>query len=247
MSGVTVYAHRGASGACPENTMAAFRRALELGATAIETDVQMSRDGRLVLCHDERLERTTNGRGLLASHSWDELSALDAGSWFGPAFAGERLPLLADLLSFLAPTALRLNIEIKSGIVPYPGIEAAVVEEVRRHGMADRVLITSFNHYSVVETKRLAPEIKTGVLYVAGLVDPWLYARRIGADALHPLFHGIRPEIVNKAHAAGLEVNAWTVDEPEQIRTMIRAGVDGIISNHPDRVLAVLREMAAEE
>ncbi|MGE5529075.1 MAG: glycerophosphodiester phosphodiesterase [Patescibacteria group bacterium] len=235
-----VYAHRGASAICPENTMAAFRMALEMGAGGIETDVQMSRDGRLVLCHDEMLDRTTNGRGPLAARAWDELRALDAGAWFGEEFAGERLPLLEDLLELLAPSGARLNIEIKSGVVIYPGIEEAVVAEVRRHGMAERVILSSFNHYSLLACKRLAPEIATGVLYMEGLVDPWLYARRIEADALHPLHYGVRPELVAGAHAAGLLVNTWTVDDPGRIEVLSQAGVDGIITNTPDRALAAL-------
>lgn len=237
-----IYAHRGASAVRPENTMPAFEKALELGATGIETDVQMSRDGRLVLCHDERLERTTGGRGPLAALSWNELRALDAGSWFAPEYAGTRLPLLEELLDLLAPTNARLNIEIKSGIVLYPGIEAAVIEMIRGYGMAERVILSSFNHYSLVEAKRLAPEIKTGLLYMEGLVDPWLYARHVKADALHPLFYGVRPELIAGAHAAGLAVNPWTVDEAPRIKALIQAGADGIITNHPEIAVALLRE-----
>lgn len=235
---VLVYAHRGASGVRPENTLPAFLEAVALGADGIETDVQMSRDGRLVLCHDETLDRTTNGRGPLGTHTWDELSELDAGAWFAPEYAGTRLPLLEELLELLAPTTLLLNIELKSGVVLYPGIEGAVLDRVRRHELGERVLISSFNHYSLVEVKRLAPEIKTAILYMEGLVDPWLYARHVGADFLHPYFYGVRPEMVAGAHAADMKVNAWTVNEPLQIDAMLRAGVDGIITNHPDRVLA---------
>lgn len=234
-----IYAHRGASGVCPENTMAAFAKAIEMGAHGIETDVQMSKDGVLVLCHDERLERTTDGRGLLAEHTWEELRRLDAGSWFAPSFAGERLPRLEDLLALVAGTKLLLNLELKSGVVLYPGIEAKVVALIKDYGLRGRVLISSFNHFSLVEVKRLDPEIETGILYMEGLVDPWLYARHIGADALHPLFYGVRPEIVAGAHAAGLRVNAWTVDEPAQAKALIQAGVDGLITNHPDRLLGL--------
>lgn len=234
-----IYAHRGASGVCPENTMAAFTRAIQMGAHGIETDVQMSKDGVLVLCHDERLERTTDGRGLLAGHTWEELQRLDAGSWFDPSFAGERLPRLEDLFALAAGTKLLLNLELKSGVVLYPGIEAEVVALIKDYGLRERVIISSFNHFSLVAIKRLDPEIETGILYMEGLVDPWLYARHVGADALHPLFYGVRPEIVAGAHEAGLRVNAWTVDEPAQAKALIQAGVDGLITNHPDRLLSV--------
>lgn len=235
-----VYAHRGASGVCPENTMSAFRRAVELGATGIETDVQMSRDGALVICHDEKLDRTTSGKGLLASRTLDELKSLDAGSWFGSSFAGEKIPVLEELLALVAETGIRLNVEIKSGVVLYPGIEAALVESVRRYNLSGQVIFSSFNHYSLVECKKVAPEIPTGILYIEGLVDPWVYAKYVGVNALHPLFHGVRPELVAGAHQAGLLVNTWTVDEPKQIAGMLQCGVDGIITNYPDRVLEVL-------
>lgn len=235
-----VYAHRGASGVCPENTMAAFRKAVEMGATGIETDVQMTRDGVLVLLHDEQLDRTTSGKGLLAQRAWDEVRGLDAGSWFNDTFAGEPVPALAELLELVKESGIRLNIEIKSGVVLYPEIEAKTIEAVNRHGVSGQVIFSSFNHYSLMECKRLAPDIPTGILYMAGLVDPWLYARHVGADALHPLFYGVRPELVAGAHAAGLAVNPWTVDDPVIIAGLIQSGVDGIITNHPNRVLEVL-------
>lgn len=240
MSRPIVYAHRGASGVCPENTMSAFRRAVEMGATGIETDAQMSRDGVLVICHDEKVDRTTSGSGLLASKTLDELKSLDAGSWFGSSFAGERIPTLEELLGLVAEAGITLNIEIKSGVVLYPGIEAALVGLVRRYGLAGRVIFSSFNHYSLVECKRIAPDIPTGILYMEGLVDPWVYAKYVGVNALHPLFHGVRAELVAGAHEAGLLVNPWTVDDPKQIAGMLQCGVDGIISNYPNRVLEVL-------
>lgn len=240
MGRAVVYAHRGASGVCPENTMAAFRKAVELGAGGIETDVQMTSDGVLVLCHDEKVDRTTNGRGLLASMNWSEVQALDAGSWFAPQFAGERIPTLEQLLDLVVESGIMLNIEIKSGLVIYPGIEAKAIELVRRAGLGERVIFSSANHFSLVECKRHAPEIRTGILYIEGLVDPWLYAKHIGANALHPLYHGVRPELVTGAHAAGLAVNTWTVDDPKAISYMAQCGVDGIITNYPDRVLEVL-------
>lgn len=240
MGRATVYAHRGASGVRPENTMAAFRKAVEMGATGIETDVQMSRDGVLVLCHDEKLDRTTNGSGLLAQMTWAQLQALDAGSWFGPEYAGERIPTLEQLLQLVAEAGITLNIEIKSGVVLYPGIEAKAIELVRAHNLSEKVIFSSFNHYSLVDCKRLAPEIRTGILYMEALVDPWEYAKHIGANALHPLYYGVIPELVAGAHAAGVAVNPWTVDDPKTIAALLQSGVDGIITNHPDRVLEVL-------
>ncbi len=237
---VKVYAHRGASGACPENTMAAFRKAVELGVDGVETDVQLTRDGIPVLIHDEVLARTTGAAGMVADKTYAELQQLDAGAWFSPEFQGTRIPRLEELLEMATMSGIDLNIEIKSGVVLYPDIEKIVVQLIRQYAWCERTIISSFNHFSLVDCKKQAPEIRTGILYTAGLVDPWIYAQHVQADALHPLFYGVRPELVQGAHHAGIAVNPWTVDNPAHIAAMLKSGVDGIITNHPERVLEVL-------
>ncbi|WP_027092230.1 glycerophosphodiester phosphodiesterase [Cohnella thermotolerans] len=242
MSAVLNIAHRGASAYCPENTLAAFRRSIELGATAIETDVQMTLDGQLVLIHDEELLRTTGCSKLVAETTMQELRQLDAGSWFDPAFMDERVPALHELLELVKPTSLQLNLELKNGVVPYPGLEEAVIEEIRRFGMADRVIISSFNHYSLMQCKRLAPEIRTGILYMEGLYEPWEYARRIGADALHAYYYAVLPEWVAQAAERGVAYHPFTVNEPEVMRKLLDAGVAGIITDYPDVLAGLLAE-----
>lgn len=165
MNNIINFAHRGASAVCPENTMAAFRKGLELGATGIETDVQMTKDGGLVLIHDETLNRTTSGTGYVKDHTLAELLEVDAGSWFGPEFKDERLPLLEDLLDLLQGRDTILNIELKNGTFLYPGMEEKVIAAVRDFKMSDRVIFSSFNHYSLAYCQSLAPEIRTGILY----------------------------------------------------------------------------------
>lgn len=140
MNNIINFAHRGASAVCPENTMAAFRKGLELGATGIETDVQMTKDGGLVLIHDETLNRTTSGTGYVKDHTLAELLEVDAGSWFGPEFKDERLPLLEDLLDLLQGRDTILNIELKNGTFLYPGMEEKVIAAVRDFKMSDRVI-----------------------------------------------------------------------------------------------------------
>ena len=234
------FAHRGAAGYCPENTMAAFKHAIELGATGIETDVQMTADGQLVLIHDESLQRTAGSPKLVKDVSLAELKQLDAGSWYDPAFKDERVPVLDELLELVQSTNLVVNLELKNTLLPYPGLEEAVVEAVTRYGLANRIIISSFNHYALVKCKQLAPEIRTGILYSEGLFEPWDYAATVGADALHANYHAVTPEWVAKAGTHGLVYHPWTVNEPEQMRMLVDAGVSGIITDYPDRLANIL-------
>jgi glycerophosphoryl diester phosphodiesterase len=222
--------------------MAAFERCIELGATAIETDVQMTSDGSLVLIHDESLARTAGSPKLVKDVTLEELRRLDAGSWFDPAFRGERVPTLRELLELVKPYSLLLNLELKNGVVPYPGLEEAVVEEVRRFGMSDRVILSSFNHYSLVKCKRLAPEVRMGILYMEGLYEPWDYASRIGAEALHAYHYAVLPEWVAQAAERGIAYHPFTVNEPAEMRRLLAAGVSGIITDYPDRLAELLKD-----
>jgi len=234
------YAHRGASGVCPENTMAAFKKAIELGATGIETDVQLTKDGKLVLIHDESLKRTAGAEGWVKDGTLSELKRLDAGSWFNPAFKDETIPELDELLELAKPTGLILNLELKNGVVQYQGLEEKVIAAVRAYGMSERVIISSFNHYSLAVCRQLAPEIKTGVLYMEGLYRPWDYAKTVGAAALHPYHYAVTPEWVSEAREHGVIYNPFTVNDPEQMKRLIAAGVAGIITDYPDRLAALL-------
>ncbi|MBB3127403.1 glycerophosphoryl diester phosphodiesterase [Paenibacillus rhizosphaerae] len=239
MESIINFAHRGASAVCPENTMAAFARSLELGATGIETDVQLTRDGRLVLIHDETLSRTTNGSGWVKDYDLEELRKLGAGSWFHPDFAQERLPLLEELLELVKDTGTVVNIELKNTKVPYAGLEEKVIGMVRSYNLSERIVISSFNHYSLRLCKELAPEIRTGILYMEGLYEPWEYARSVEADALHAYHFAVLPEFVAGAKAAGKVYHPWTVNEEKEMQRLIDAGAAGIITDYPDKLAAL--------
>lgn len=246
MKAPLIIAHRGASKQAPENTVAAFQKALELGAGGIELDVHLSADGCLVVTHDETLERTSNGKGLVRDKTLEELKALDFGSWFSHEFRDERIPTLEEVLWLICGWDGLLNIEIKNGPVFYPGIEKAVADAVAKYNRTNRTIISSFNHYSLVEIRKYNPEIKTAPLYMAGLYEPWEYARRMGATAIHPLFYNIVPEIMTGCKQSNIMVNPFTVDNPDHIKAMIAAGVDGIITNVPDIALKIVDEMGAQ-
>ena len=234
------FAHRGASGHAPENTMAAFVKAVQLGANAIETDVQMTRDGQLVLIHDETLRRTAGVDGWVKDHTLAELKDLGFGAWYDESCRGERIPTLEELLELAREHDLYLNVELKNGVVQYPELESRTVELIRKYGLTDRVIISSFNHYSLVLMKQLAPEIRTAILYMEGLYEPWEYAKRVGASALHPIYLAVTKEWVARAKEAGIRYHPFTVNGEAEMAALLQAGVDGIITDYPDRLARLL-------
>lgn len=244
---VAVIGHRGAPREAPENTLASFRRAFELGADAIELDVRLSRDGVPIVMHYATLERTTNGKGPVSALTLAKLRRLDAGSWFDAKFKSERIPTLDEALAIVARQAqprrvgVRMLIEIKNEPEPCAGIEDAVVAIIRQHRLERRALVISFDHEAVLRVKHHAPTITTGVLYVARPVDAVALARAANANALLPLWAYTSKALVTAAHAAGLAIVAWTVDERPVMERPIAMGVDAITSNRPDLLLGVVR------
>lgn len=223
-----IWAHRGASADAPENTIEAFSLAADQGADGIELDVQLSADGELVVIHDETVDRTTAGSGAVADHSRSDLADLG-------------VPTLGEVFDAVAPTGMAVNVELKNGIKFYPGIERAVLRCIDDHRMRARVLVSSFNHYSLKTVQQLDAGIPLGLLFAEGLYLPWEYAAEFGAAAIHPALPFLQvPGVVEYAHAAGIAVNVWTVDEPDHLAACVAAGVDAIITNRPDRGLAAL-------
>ncbi len=227
-----VWAHRGASGYAPENTMPAFELALEQGADGIEVDVQLTRDDAVVCIHDETLERTTTGTGWVADHSLEQLREFDA-SMGVERFAGARIPTLDELFELVAGTDAVVNVELKNDSMPYKGLEERVLEIIDEHDMAERVVLSSFNHYSL---KKLATmtDIPRGALYSDSLYRPWRYVMKLDVQAVHPAHRTVSPKLVAKSHAAGLKVHTWTVNDPADISRMAGLGVDAVITNYPN-------------
>lgn len=238
-----IYAHRGASAYAPENTWAAFSKALDMQAGGIELDVHLSKDGHVVVCHDEQVDRVSNGSGLVKDMTLEELKSLDFGSWFDKEYKGEQILTLDELLEKIHDWDGMLNVELKSGVVLYEGLEEKVVDALRRFNRIENSIISSFNHYSLLTIKKLEPDLRAGVLYSAGLVDPWVYVKRIGVEAIHPLFYGLVPPIIQGCKENGVIMNAWTVDHPNYIKALTVNGVDGIITNVPDIALEVTSQL----
>lgn len=237
-----VWAHRGASGYYPENTMSAFQEAVKQKADGIELDVHLTKDGYLVVCHDETLNRTTNGKGFIKQYDLYELKQLDAGSWFDKKFKGEKIPLLEEAIDLVKKSNMELNIEIKAGSIFYPGIEEKVLKMIDKYGIRDKVIISSFDHYSLVKIKSMDKDIKTGILYSEALYRPTDYLKTTGANALHPNYITLTKDIVEEAHSLGVEINTYTVNKEEHIRMIKAMNVNSIITNYPDLAKKILSE-----
>jgi glycerophosphoryl diester phosphodiesterase len=238
---VWVVGHRGAMGHRPENTFASFEHALELGADWIELDVHLTWDGALAVIHDESVDRTTDGHGLVKDHSLAELKLLDAGAWFGSPYAGERIPTLDEALAWARGRGTLVDIEIKNAPIYYAGIEEAVVKALNSQQMAEQVIVISFDHAAVKRVRSLDPRVATGVLYAGRPVDAGVdLARQATADAVLPHWAYVTSEDVRVAHAAGLAVAPWATSDPQVLRHLIAAGVDGIGTNHPEILRALL-------
>ena len=238
--------HRGASAAAPQNTLAAFRQAIEFGADGVELDVHLSKDGAVVVIHDFTLDKTTDGTGRVSQKTLAQLKALDAGVKFSPQFAGERIPTLSQVFDALEGKLL-VNVELKAPLgSANTALVVPVLDVVRKHGMEKRVLFSSFNVHVLGGMKKLAPHIPAGVLYAP---DSPVYARHAWLDpfepheARNPHFSMVTRPIVRWCHARGLQVNVWTVDAPDEMQRLIVADVDAIITNKPDVLRGVLKQV----
>ncbi len=233
-----IIAHRGASGYAPENTLAAFAKALELGADMVEMDIHLSKDGEIMVIHDDTLERTTNGRGHVCDYTVADLKELDASHHFS-AYRGERLPTLPEVIELVNRRA-GLVIEIKNGPVFYPGIEAKLVRLLEQYDLVTQTIVIAFYHPSLQIVKQLNPAIQTGILYAAGLLEPWTIAAAVGAQALHPCYEYTTPEMIVEAQRRGYRVHPWTIDQPADLERWAASGVDAITTDFPDRLARIL-------
>lgn len=241
--------HRGAAGLAPENTMASFRAAHALGADLVECDVHISKDGRCVVMHDEALERTTNKEGLIRDLSSAAIRRADAGSWASKKFRGEKVPLLSDLLSWAEGAFSRQGlpmgvvIEIKNEPVRYFEIEKKVIREVLERGMEERVVLISFDHGAVKRAKAFCKKIATGMLYNRPMEDPLRRARELKADAIFPRRNFITKSLVTRAHAQGLAVATWTVNERPEMKRILASGADAVTTNFPNILNSMLERI----
>lgn len=235
MTDLFIWAHRGASSEAPENTLAAFALAEAQGADGIELDLQLSRDGVPMVLHDETLDRTSNGRGRLSRFSCRELQQLDCGSWFGPGFAGERLPRLGEVLDW-AGDRLRLNLEIKDAAV------ARALLELLQNYPQSRVLISSFDHRLLADLRQADAGLALGFLCDSRLWRRSLQrALKAKAASFHPRVDLVSRAMLQHCRQANLPVFPWTVDAPASARRLRRLGIAGLFTNRPGALRSELR------
>lgn len=232
---VKIWAHRGASSHAPENTMPAFELAYRLGADGIELDVQLTRDGIPVVIHDETVDRVSDGTGWVKDYTLDEIRKLNVNKEF-PAYGRATVPTLEEVYDFIRDTDMTVNLELKNGAVFYEGLEEKVLTLAEKKGIADRVIYSSFNHYSMRKIKELVPEAKIAFLYSNGILDMPEYARKHGAYALHPSMKNIEyPDMLKECREKGIRVHVWTVNRQEDMERMRKLGVDAVITNYVER------------
>lgn len=238
MNGPAVIAHRGASAHAPENTAAAFRLAARIGASFVETDLRCTRDGRFVLLHDMRVNRTTDGRGHVAQIEFDTLRRLDAGSWFGQEFTGERILTLEEGLALAENLALGVYLEIK---IPLDApLQEALARQLRRFPL-DRLVLLSFHPETLRAIQAAEPRLKTALL-VRRARPAIEAASQAKASLLAPHRRQISARLVARAHQSGFDVVTWTVNSEREMHKMIAMGVDGIMTNWPERLIEALRQ-----
>lgn len=236
------FAHRGFSGQYPENTMIAFEKALEAGCEGIEMDVHLTKDNELVIIHDEKTDRTSNITGYVKDMTYEELSKADFSYIYRDKVGSCRIPTLKEYFDLVKDKDIITNIELKTGIFEYIGIENAVYNMIKEYKLEDRILISSFNHNSVMRMKNIAPELKYGFLSETWILNTGEYLNTYNIEAYHPDFHMLTDTEVHDLREHNIKINTWTVNEPDDIQHMIDIRAEGIISNYPDRVKTLLEK-----
>ena len=228
-----IIAHRGSSAQAPENTLPAFQLAMRQNADGIELDVHLTSDGIPVVIHDERIDRTGNGQGRIADQTLETLKTYDFGIWKDSEFHGTRIPTLAEVLTLLDGWRGSLNIELKTDVIQYPGIEEAVLKLVVDAGRLDWTHISSFHHESLAECRRLNKDIELAALYDHHAVPDLPNLRRMGVTAIHPDVRDATSWHVRRWHREGFRVRPYTVDPKLALLWQALCGVDAIITNRP--------------
>lgn len=232
--------HRGFSGKYPENTMLAYRKAVAAGANGVELDVQLTKDGEVVVIHDERVDRTTDGQGFVRDFTLADLRKLDASYLYKQAGVRNPVPTFEEYCEWAAAAGCITNVELKNGVYPYPALEEKTLALLRKYHLEQKVIISSFNHFSVLRMKELAPDLEYGLLEESWVFHPGAYAAALGVQCYHPFWGSLTDDTVADLKAHHLKINTFTVNDEAAIRSLLAKGVDCVIGNFPDLTAAVL-------
>ena len=239
------WAHRGASAYAPENTLEAFLLAAEQGADGVELDVQLTKDGEMVVVHDEEIDRVSDGSGFVKDYTLAELKTLNFNKTH-PEYQDVKIPTLREVYEALKPTGMTINVELKTGIFWYKDLEKKVLELTKEMEMEDRVIYSSFNHYSIQQMKKIVPEAETAYLYSDVILNVAEYAKNTKVDGLHPaVYHVKMADFLKEYLGSNLNVRVWTVNEKADMKWLIDAGVTAIITNYPDMAVQIKKEAEA--
>ncbi len=232
-----IIAHRGASKLAPENTMYAFELGYKFGAEGIETDVQLTKDNIPVLIHDETVKRTTNGNGYVKDYTFDELSKLDAGSWFSPEFHNARIISLEEFLIWIKPKELYINIELKNNKIDYKNLESIVYDMLKNHRLLERTTLSTFNPNSVRRLLKYQNNIEVAFLTSKKKPNLVEYAKNLGANALHVKYRLVNPQLIEQAHDNNMPVRVYTVNNYKPMMHCFNQDCDGIFTDVPYKAL----------
>lgn len=229
------FAHRGSLTEAPENTLSAIQKAVEHNAKGIELDVQLTKDGHIVVIHDHKLSRFNKTAGLVKNYTLKEIKQIDVGSSFSEKFSGEPLATLEEVLN-VVPKETMLNIEIKNIPIIYSGIEEKVLMCLEKCNRMDNVLFSSFDHHALANLQKLAPNIPIGLLFHYRFIRPWEYAKNCGLQvaSIHPNAVYIDKVFIQACHHFGFKVYPYTVNNMDKYNRFVEWGVDGVFSNNPD-------------
>lgn len=230
-----IFAHRGSSGTHPENTMSAFQEAARVKADGIELDVRLSKDGEVVIIHDETVDRTTDGKGYVKDLTVKELKSLNAGAKFKGGIYQAEIPLLKEFLEWFKTTNLVCNIEFKTRSIKNYDLVRKTIAIVKDMHVDDRIIFSSFNHFSIVYAYRVAQNIETAPLYSESIFNPWIYAKAIRAKAIHPNFRSCPNELIVKTQKHGIKVRPYTVNDKKEWLRLFNCRVDAIITDYPEK------------
>lgn len=230
--------HRGARGHAPENTLASFEKGIQLGATMLELDIHVTKDGQLAVIHDPIMERTTSGSGLVHELTMNEIQAFDAGSWYADEFSGQRVPTLQQVIDHVKGRA-HLNVEIKTGglkpnVIVYPDIVRMLLDVLEANDLVNEVVVSAFHAPYLTELKRLRPEVRVAFLHHKPVSDLFAMVTGEGFEGVHTAMALVDEDFVAQAHAHGVKVRPWTINDADTMAQAIKLGVDGICTDYPD-------------
>lgn len=231
-----IFAHRGASADYPENTLPAFKAAAKLAVEGVELDVQRTKDGVLVVNHDEKIHRTSNGKGRLKDHTFEELRALDFGGWKGEQFVNTQIPTLEEVLQIFEHTHHIINIEIKTDVLQYPQIEDEVMALVARYNMSERIMYSSFDHTMVRTMLKKAPTNIVGALFEKIVLYLHEYGQLIGTNSIHISLAAAKRGVIGDAVNKGSIIRVYTVNKTEDFDRMEQLGVEAIFTDHAEKM-----------